>query len=219
MPPHDGESLSKDLTDDQFERFRDYIHQHSGIFLESSKADSLRISLITRATRFGFDGLDDYFELLTEDEREFKEPMNLITINETSFFRFPAQFEALRQEVVPEILDAKPSTQNSFRIWSAGCSTGEEPYSIAMTLLDSGLEGLGYSPEVLGTDVSTNALEIAKEAVYPSRALLSVPTSMSSRFFEPTAKGHRVAPKPRHLVDFQFHNLIKEPYPLGPMGN
>jgi chemotaxis protein methyltransferase CheR len=215
----DGESLAKDLTPEQFERFRDYIHQHSGIYLEASKADSLRISLITRATRLGFETLDDYFELLTEHETEFKELMNLITINETSFFRFPAQFESLRRDVIPEIIENKPETQKSFRVWSAGCSTGEEPYSIAMTLLDSGLEGLGYSSEVLGTDVSTNALDVAKAGIYPSRSLLSVPHSISSRFFEPTASGHRVSARVRHVVDFQFHNLIKEPYPLGLMGN
>ncbi len=216
---NDGSSLSKDLTPEQFKRFRDYIHQHSGIYLEESKSDSLRISLITRATRFGFAALDDYFKLLSTDESEFNELMNLVTINETSFFRFPAQFEALRQFIVPEIVEAKPETQRSFRVWSAGCSTGEEPYSASMTLLDSGLEGLGYKLEVFGTDVSTNALERAKAGVYPSRALLNIPHSVATRFFEPTPEGHRVADRARRLVDFQFHNLIKEPYPLGLMGN
>jgi len=214
-----GESLAKDLTPAEFERFRDYIHQHSGIYLEEQKADSLRISLVTRATRFGLLSLDDYFKLLSTDEGEFRELMNLITINETSFFRFPAQFDALRTDVVPAILDTKTETQNSFRLWSAGCSTGEEPYSAAMTLLDSGLEGLGYTMEVLGTDVSTNALERARAGVYPARALLSVPHSAASRFFVPTPHGHRVVDKVRSIVDFQYHNLIKEPYPLGLMGN
>ncbi|MDH4139855.1 MAG: tetratricopeptide repeat protein [Coriobacteriia bacterium] len=215
----DGSSISKDLTPEQFQRFRDYIHQHSGIYLEESKADSLRISLITRATRYGFAVLDDYFKLLTTDETEFRELMNLVTINETSFFRFPAQFEALRKYIVPEIVEGKPETSRSFRVWSAGCSTGEEPYSVAMTLLDSGLEGLGYVSEVLGTDVSTSALERAKAAVYPSRSLLNIPHSVTTRFFEPTPEGHRVSERVRKTVDFQYHNLVKEPYPLGLMGN
>jgi len=214
-----GESLAKDLTPAEFERFRDYIHQHSGIFLEEQKADSLRISLVTRATRFGLLSLEEYYKLLVNDEAEFRELMNLVTINETSFFRFPAQFDALRQDVVPAILEGKSATQNTFRAWSAGCSTGEEPYSIAMTLLDSGLEGLGYAIDVLGTDVSTNALDRARAAIYPARALLSVPHSVSSRFFVPTPRGHQVVEKARNLVDFQYHNLIKEPYPLGLMGN
>ena len=205
-----GESLSKDLTAQEFERFRDYIHDHSGIYLEKQKADSLRISLVTRATRLDSESLNEYFDLLVDDETEFKELMNLVTINETSFFRFPAQFEALRTEVIPEILEGRSSTQKTFRAWSAGCSTGEEPYTIAMTLLDSGLAGLGYSPEVQGTDVSTDALGRAKRGVYPARGLLNIPQSTSSRFFEATADGHRVVDKVRDIVDFQFHNLIKE---------
>ncbi|MDZ4063819.1 MAG: protein-glutamate O-methyltransferase CheR, partial [Coriobacteriia bacterium] len=217
--PGDGASLSKNLTPAEFTRFRDYIHQHSGIYLEEMKVDSLRISLITRATRFGFCTLDEYYRLLTTDEAEFKELMNLVTINETSFFRFPAQFDALRDIVIPEVVDGKSDTQRTFRVWSAGCSTGEEPYSIAMTLLDSGLEGLGYDVQVLGTDVSTNALRKAKEGVYPARALLSVPHAVATRFFEPTATGHRVTDRARSLIEFQYHNLIKEPYPLGLMGN
>ncbi len=214
-----GESLSKDLTPEEFGRFRDYIHKHSGIYLEEQKADSLRISLITRATRFCFDSLGEYYEMLVADEDEFKELMNLVTINETSFFRFPQQFEALRKFIIPEIIEGKLPTNRQFRVWSAGCSTGEEPYTIAMTLMDSGLEGLGYNLEVMGTDVSTNALLRAKQGVYPARALLSVPSSVSSRFFEPTAHGHRVTDRVRKLITFQYHNLIKEPYPLALMGN
>lgn len=217
--PADGASLSKNLTPEEFTRYRDYIHQHSGIYLEELKVDSLRISLITRATRFGFSSLEEYYRLLTTDENEFKELMNLVTINETSFFRFPAQFDALRDLVIPEIIEGKSDSSHAFRVWSAGCSTGEEPYSIAMTLLDSGLEGLGYKLEVLGTDVSTNALRKAEEGVYPARGLLSVPHPVMTRFFEPTAQGHRIADRVRALVDFQYQNLIKEPYSLGLMGN
>jgi len=214
-----GASLAKNLTTDEFERFRDYIHQHSGIYLEEMKADSLRISLITRATRFAFPTLREYYDLLTSSESEFKELMNLVTINETSFFRFPAQFEALRKHVVPEILDAKSGSDKAFRVWSAGCSTGEEPYTISMSLLDSGLEGLGYSPYVLGSDVSTNALAKAQQGVYPARSLLNLSREIVTRYFEPTPDGHRVVDKVREPIDFQFHNLIKEPYPLGLMGN
>lgn len=212
-------NLSKDLTPQEFERFRDYIHQHSGIYLEDQKLDSLRISLITRATRFSLATLADYHDLLANDENEFKELMNLVTINETSFFRFPQQFDAMRTTVIPNILESKPSISRNFRVWSAGCSTGEEPYTIGMTLLDSGIEGLGYRMEVLGTDVSTNALNRAKEGVYPARALLSVPNSVSSRFFEPTSRGHQVVDKVRKLITFQYQNLIKEPYPAALLGN
>ncbi len=209
-----ADSLRKDLTPEEFQRFRDWIHHHSGIYLEESKVDSLRISLVTRATRFGFFEYSEYFDVLSRNEDEFKELMNLVTINETSFFRFPAQFDALRDRVIPEILESKAKGSRSFRVWSAGCSTGEEPYTIAMTLLDSTLEARGIRSEVLGTDVSTQALDRAKAAVYPAKALASLPQNTVQRWFEPVKGGHRPRARARDAVAFSYHNLIKEPYPV-----
>ena len=214
-----SESLKKDLSPEEFERFRDWIHHHSGIYLEETKVDSLRISLVTRATRFGFIDYAEYFRFLSHDEDEFKELMNLVTINETSFFRFPAQFDAFRDKVIPEILESKPKVSRSFRVWSAGCSTGEEPYTVAMSLLDSGLDGLGYRTEVLGTDVSTQALDKAKHAVYPAKALAGLPQNIAQRWFEAVKGGHRPVDRVRGTVDFSYHNLIKEPYPLVLLAN
>ncbi|MBT9154945.1 MAG: putative biofilm formation methyltransferase WspC [Firmicutes bacterium] len=88
-----------------------------------------------------------------------------------------------------------------------------------MTLLDSGLEGFGYTPEILGTDVSTNALLKAKRGIYLSRSLLSMPHGVANRFFVPMPHGHQVSSGVRELVTFQYHNLIKEPYPAALMGN
>jgi chemotaxis protein methyltransferase CheR len=209
-----ADSLRKDLTPEEFQRFRDWIHHHSGIYLEETKVDSLRISLVTRATRLGFLEYEEYFDVLSRNEDEFKELMNLVTINETSFFRFPAQFDALRDRVIPEILDNKPRGSRSFRVWSAGCSTGEEPYTIAMTLLDSALEARGMRSEVLGTDVSTQALDRAKAAVYPAKALANLSQNTVQRWFEPVKGGHRPRARARDIVAFSYHNLIKEPYPV-----
>ena len=212
--PKRFDTLRKDLTSEEFGRFRDWIHHHSGIYLEETKADSLRISLVTRATRLGFLEYDEYFGLLSHDEDEFKELMNLVTINETSFFRFPAQFDALRDQVIPEILQHGRQHGRSFRVWSAGCSTGEEPYSIAMTVLDSEIDADQMGCEVLGTDVSTQALDRARLAVYPAKALSSLPQKAVQRWFEPVKGGHRPVKQVRDTVGFSYHNLIKEPYPL-----
>ncbi|MDO9557560.1 MAG: CheR family methyltransferase [Coriobacteriia bacterium] len=213
------DSLAKDLTLEEFARFRDFIHQQSGIYLEESKLDSLRISLVTRATRLEFSAFDEYYALLVRDHKEFSELMNLVTINETSFFRFPQQFAALKDRVLPEIMSAKPETNRDFRVWSAGCSTGEEPYSIAMTLLDAGIEGLGWRAQVLGTDVSTRALAVGQKGVYGQRAMLNVPKQTIARHFELVDDKYRVGEQARRLVDFGYHNLVKEPYPLSLMGN
>ncbi|PKQ15365.1 MAG: hypothetical protein CVT67_10060 [Actinobacteria bacterium HGW-Actinobacteria-7] len=212
------DALRKDLTTEEFELFRDWIHKHSGIYMEEMKIDSLRISLVTRATGFGFTDYHDYFRLLSNDEDEFKELMNLVTINETSFFRFPAQFDALRDKVIPEIIDGRsPTASRKFRVWSAGCSTGEEPYTIAMTLLDSALEATGQSLEVVGTDVSTQALERARRAVYPDRGVVNLQKQVLSRWFDVVPEGYRPVQRVRDKCSFHFHNLIKEPYPLALM--
>lgn len=210
-------ALRKDLTPDEFALFRDWIHRHSGIYLEDIKADSLRISLVTRATRFNYTDYADYFRLLSNNEDEFKELMNLVTINETSFFRFPAQFDALKARIIPEIVQGKAAGDRSFRVWSAGCSTGEEPYTIAMTLTDSSLEPLGYSFEVMGSDVSTHALERARKGVYPDRSLTNLSQDTINRWFEAAEGGHRPVARIRERCSFQYHNLIKEPYPLAYM--
>jgi chemotaxis protein methyltransferase CheR len=215
-----NEDLAKDLTLEEFRRFRDLLHGQSGIYLEESKLDSLRISLVTRATRLGYSTLPDYYTALARDDQEFNELLNLVTINETSFFRFPAQFDALRNTVLPEIMAAKTGGNRAVRVWSAGCSTGEEPYSISMTLMDSGIEVSGFKPQVLGTDVSTKALARAKAGVYGKRAMMNVPKDVVSRHFEPTATADfRVNDRVRSYVDFGYQNLIKEPYPLSLMGN
>lgn len=217
MNPHDA--LRKDLSPDEFHMFRDWIHKHSGIFLEDIKFDSLRISLVTRATRLDYQDYGDYFRHLSTDENEFKELMNLVTINETSFFRFPQQFDALRDSVIPEILQHKSPGDREFRVWSAGCSTGEEPYTIAMTLLESTLEPLGYKIDVHGSDVSTQALDKAQRGVYPARSLNNLSQNTIQRWFEPVSDGHRPVKRVRDLCSFHFHNLIKEPYPLAFMSN
>lgn len=206
--------LRQDLSTAEFELFRDWIHQHSGIFLEDEKIDPLRISLLARATRLGFLDYRDYFRQLSEDEAEFNELLNLITINETSFFRFPAQFDALRDAIVPELIAARPpEALRRFRVWSAGCSTGEEPYTIGMSLLDSSLPAHHYSIEVVGSDVSTQALERAREGVYSAKSLASLPQGVVQRWFEPVSHGHRPVKAVRDLVHFHYQNLIKEPYP------
>jgi chemotaxis protein methyltransferase CheR len=214
-----GHALSKDLTLEEFQELRDWIHRHSGIYLGSNRLDPLRISLVARATRLGLSDHVDYFALLRHNEGEFKELMNLVTINETSFFRFPGQFEALSSAVVPEILETKSPMSHAFRAWSAGCSTGEEPYTIAMSLLGSGLKEAGFTPEVLGTDVSTQALDRAREAIYRDKALANLPAEVARRWFDPVPGGHRPVSSVRDVVDFSYHNLIKEPYPLMLMGN
>jgi len=215
-----SESLAKDLTLEEFRRFRDLIQRQYGIYLEESKLDSLRISLIVRASRLGHTRLTDYYALLERSQAEFNELLNLVTVNETSFFRFPAQFDALRTEILPEITSGKAHPRGAVRIWSAGCSTGEEPYSIAMAVADSGIAVYGWHAQILGTDVSTKALATAKAGVYSRRSVSALAPDLVARHFDVLDVGRlRVKDHVRAVVDFGYHNLVREPYPLSLMGN
>lgn len=212
--------LSKDLTLEEFRRFRDLVQRQYGIYFEESKLDALRISLVARATRLGHRSFADYYAQLERDEAEFNELLNLVTVNETSFFRFPAQFDALRDEILPELASSGRRANRTVRIWSAGCSTGEEPYSIAMTVVDSGIESLGWKSQVLGTDVSTKALATAKAGVYHRRSMGNLSPGVIARHFDLIdVERFRVKEGIRARVDFGYHNLIREPYPLSLMGN
>jgi chemotaxis protein methyltransferase CheR len=208
------EPIAKDLTLREFQSFRDLVHETAGIFLEDSKLDSLRISLVARATRLGLATFGEYLDVLKTDSGEFNELLNLVTINETSFFRFPQQFESLGNHVLPEILEGKLSSNRHLRVWSAGCSTGEEPYTIAMALQEAGVEGLGWQTHVLGTDVSTKALARAREGLYPAKAVAGLSPELVGHYFEAEDGKFRVGPSARRVVDFQYHNLVREPYPI-----
>jgi len=208
-------SFPKDITPLQFERLRDLIHTASGIHVDDDRLDALRISLLARGTRLGCPDLDGYLHVLATDARELDELLELVTINETSFFRFPQQFEALRDSVLPELLARAAGDGRPLRIWSAGCSTGEEAYSIAMALADSGMSDTSRAV-VLGTDVSTRALEAAQSAIYGRRAVVNVPAEMLARHFEEVDGGYRVMPRVARLVEFRQHNLVSDLGPGGP---
>ncbi len=207
-------SFPKDITPSQFERLRDLIHTASGINVDDDRLDALRISLLARGTRLGCPDLEDYLRVLATDRRELDELLELVTINETSFFRFPQQFDALRSVVLPELLTRAEREGRRLRIWSAGCSTGEEAYSIAMALADAGVSAAGRAV-VLGTDVSTRALEAARAGIYGRRAVVNVPAEVLAHHFEEVDGGYQVRPCVTMLVEFRQHNLVSD---LGPEG-
>ncbi|RJQ55966.1 MAG: hypothetical protein C4521_01200 [Actinobacteria bacterium] len=209
--------LSPDLSPEEFVLFRDHIAEQSGLFLDESKMDSLRISLLARATLHDFSSYLEYLDFMRESPGEFNELLSLITNNETSFFRYPGQFEALCA-LLPEIMARRATLDRRIRIWSAGCSTGEEPYSIAMCVLDYLGEDISWSLEVFGTDVSKRALAICESGVYDEKAIRSLEPRWH-RYMERAGDKWRAGPLLKKTVSFGYHNLIKEPYPLSVMSD
>jgi chemotaxis protein methyltransferase CheR len=155
------------------------------------------------------DDIDDYYDHLRRhpDDEAFRKLINLVTITETRFFRDPGQFRLLRH-VLPELL-ARRASQRILRIWSAGCSTGAEAYSIALTLWDMGLfqSHQDWTIEILGTDVNTEALQAAREAVYSRGMLVNVEGPTVQRFFQAENRQFRLSDQIRERVRFEYANL------------
>lgn len=205
-----------ELSDKEFKSFRDLIAERAGIYFEPGKQDLLRINLLQRMEDCDLSTFADYFQLLSSPAgtKEFDHLLNLIIIPETYFFRDQAQFRALEHFVIPEILKNASEPGSSLRIWSAGCSTGEEPYTIAL-IVAAGMMGVEYPPvRILATDVSNAALEAARRGVYGARSVRDVPKEYLSRFFSRKRDKYFLDESIKQMVELSYFNLVTEPYPL-----
>jgi len=203
------------ITDDEFRLFRDFIHEECGLFFADNKVAFLssRIGRRLEATSIG--SFFRYYRYLKqrgmEHEKELLQLLDELTINETSFFRNRPQFEVLEQLVLPELIDRKKADgDRGFRIWSAGCSTGEEPYSIAMSVLEQLPSPRLWDVRVYASDLSLTALERASSGTYPESKLQDMSRARQQRFFEACPDGFRIRDEVRRLVVYDFHNLKHE---------
>jgi chemotaxis protein methyltransferase CheR len=205
-----------DLNDEEFRGFRDLIAERAGIYFEPGKQELLKANLLQRMADCGLKNFSDYFSLLSSPAgtKEFERLLNLITIPETYFFRDQAQFRALERVVIPEMVKKRSYPGASLRIWSAGCSTGEEPYTIAM-IMAAGMVGAEYPPsQILATDVSHDALETARRGVYTARSVRQMPQEYRNRFFTRKGDQYFLDESIKQMVDFRYFNLVTEPYPV-----
>jgi len=207
------------LSENEFRSFRDLIAGRSGIYFDPGKQESLKDNLLQRMADCGLSTFAEYFNLLSSPAgtKEFDYLLNLITIPETYFFRDRGQFRALERFVIPEIVKKKTYPGASLRIWSAGCSTGEEPYTIAM-IVAAGT--VGRPIQILATDVSQHALKAlkaAREGVYTDRSVRDMPQEYLNRFFTKKGDQYLLDESIKQMVEFRYFNLVSEPYPLREM--
>lgn len=198
--------MDKFLTETQFKQFRDRIYDESGIHFSSSNRTILESRLKERLRKSGTETVDDYFRLVSSREDEMKILLDSVTTNLTRFFRNTAHFETLENYVIPNLIEQKrEGGEKVIRIWSAGCSTGEEPYSIAMMLKD--LLPPGYRGEVTASDLSLKSLMTAKEGFYPESRMNGVPEHYLKKYFEHVGNGYMVKDDIKKMVAFDYHNL------------
>jgi len=211
------------LTDREFKLFQSLIHKEAGIYLSEVKKALLVGRLSRRIRELGLDSFEAYYRHVVEGQNptERVELINNICTHETQFFREPRQFEFLEQTLAPQWrAEAEAGTRpKQIRAWSAACSSGEEPVSMAMSLLYHFPASAGWSVEVLATDISTRVLDKARAATWPIERAGQIPPAYLKRFMlrgtgEQQTK-MRAGPEIRSVVRFQQLNLQADSYAVG----
>ncbi len=193
---------------DDYSSFKPLIRRKIGVNLDLYKEAQMKRRLTSLRNQKGYSTFADYFKALDQDQELLNEFVDRITINVSEFYRNPKRWEVLHQTIFPLLL--KEHRNQPLTIWSAACSTGEEPYSVAMMMNT-------YFPEenvrIIATDIDEGALEKAKAGIYQKNALKDLPRVLQKKYF--TEKHHlfHIDPKIKNMVTFKKHNLLADTYP------
>jgi len=209
----------KRLTDEEFKKFASLIHGESGIFLKDSK-----ITLLSNRLRKRLNALDlkefseyfDYLQALTGDKKkqEYEELLDVVSTNETYFFRNERHFDALKNACIPGLAGSKK--EKKLRIWSAACSTGEEAYTIAICVLENMHLLKGWNIEIIATDIAPSVLDFGRIGEYSGRRIEKVPPEFLKKYFlsNPDKEGvYTVKDELKKMVKFSYQNFFKNSFP------
>ena len=196
-----------ELREEEFERISSIIHETCGINLHDGKKELVRARLTKRLRKLDLPDFREYLDFVESDENEFVAMVDSLCTNLTTFFREPDHFDYLVKEVFPSFND-----NSRIRIWSAGCSSGEEAYTLAI-LLNEYFPGISRMDcLVLATDISTRTLETAQRGVYTGRKLANVPGDILKRYFKPLRNSNEILFEVeqglRTLIKFRYLNLM-----------
>ena len=194
---------------EDFRRIAAALHAASGIALPDSKATLVYSRLAKRLRALGLESFRDYCALIdgAEGLEELQQMVVALTTNVTRFFREPHHFEHLKTRVLPPLLTAA-RRGGSVRIWSAGCSNGQEPYSIALAILSLMPDAGDHDVRVLATDIDTRMIAEGRAGLYSAQAVEPVPADLRAKWFEREAGGYRASDALRKLVVFNELNLM-----------
>ena len=201
------------LSDAEFRRVRTLIYRLAGISLADGKKDLVYRRLNGRVAALGLKNIADYCDLVERDDAEEQTFCDALTTNFTSFFREQHHFDFLVREFIPGIEANADSLDRRLRIWSAGCSTGEEPYSIAITLLEHFRELGRWDARILATDLDTQVVAHAGAGTYAHERIEKLPAAMQKRWFRSSVHAPNlvdIAPQPKRLITFKQLNLMAD---------
>jgi two-component system, chemotaxis family, CheB/CheR fusion protein len=201
--------VPNEREDDGFQALIRYIQESRGIDFRGYKTASLRRRIALRMERVGVEGHAAYHDFLEAHPQEFAELLNTILINVTSFFRDPEAWELLKTEIVPRLVTS--AQHDKIRVWSIGCASGEEPYSLAILLAEAmGLSEFSRRVKIYATDLDEQALNVARHATYQPRDVASVPEALLAKYFEHTNERYVVHRELRKCVIFGRHNIVND---------
>lgn len=189
-----------------YDRFTDNVYKKFGLNLKLYKEAQMKRRLTSLRNKKGFNNFTSYYHAINQDSALADEFIDRITINVSEFYRNPQRWDVLRDKVIPKLIAGK----RSIRIWSAACSTGEEPYSLAILLKEH------YShinASIIASDIDDSALDKAKTGCYQESALLHIPKSKKSKYFTYKNNEYHVDPSLKNSITFKKHNLLEDSYP------
>ncbi len=212
--------LPATLSDREFQRFSGFIYDHTGIKMPPVKKTMLEARLQKRLKANSIASFEEYADFVFSQQGRASELIHLIdvvTTNKTDFFREPAHFDFLVKTALPAILDSRGnSVREPVRIWSAGCSTGEEPYTMAMVLSEFAAGMPDFRVAITASDICTQVLQTAKTAIYPEERTDPIPLNFKRKYLmrsrEKTKSLVRIAPQVRSLVSFRRINFMDDDF-------
>ncbi|MGM7701677.1 CheR family methyltransferase [Pseudalkalibacillus sp. Hm43] len=191
--------------DQDYTTFSNQIKKHTGIDLSLYKEAQMKRRLIALREKKGYDSFSDFYDAMKDNNTLLDEFLDRMTINVSEFFRNPTRWEVLEKEMLPRLL----SDRKSLNVWSAACSTGEEPYTLAM-LLRKAIQLKDFS--IFATDIDELALKRAKLGYYLERSLKDVPEDMKAKYFEKDGIGYKVEDILKEKITFAKHNMLADPF-------
>lgn len=192
---------------DNYEWFKKEVYKLTGIDLNFYKEKQMRRRIDTLAKKNKTDSYEAYVQLLKSDKILFEQFINFLTINVSEFYRNPDQWKLMDETVIPKLLREH---KRPLRIWSAACSTGDEPYSIAMAFSKHiPLSNI----QILATDIDKQVLEQAQAGLYNEKSIAGVPADLKRKYFTQVGNSYKISDELKKCVTFKQHNLLKDPYP------
>lgn len=188
-----------------YEGFKQKIYKLTSIDLSCYKERQMKRRIDSLINRNNYDDYDEYYRALTQNPKLYDEFINYLTINVSEFYRNPGQWEVLEKEIIPNLMNHN----KKLKIWSAACSTGEEPYSLVMLL--SKFMDLN-SIKIIATDIDEGAIAKAKIGLYVEKSLESLPRDFAAKFFEKEGSYYKIKENVKKCVEFKKHNLLKDKY-------